>query len=371
MTTNRIHKVFLYSLAISLIAIFITLASKVFPIANLPLSTNLIIVGTCLANFASVVALIVGIVTFPLCPLITKGFTMLWKILCALIATTNLLTMAYTVYMILQNMDKQPMLELFLSPCFANMVLAVLLVIGITTEQISLIRLFKIFLYAQLVFALLMVVYVHQFFETMKMSIQVKVCFSVLFVACGIEIMIVSATIDSLRKKLNPAEGLVVSAFTHQTMLTNRAFRILTYLFGSINIFFVLVILSMGAEQLLIDWRTAIYELVVPCALNILFAMCWIIGAGLWRPALIAMFKYFSYIQMVLLAAVILYSAYYTYAKGLSSNLLTVMSLLTSLFFLCLMEVLIAIGTERAIAKERNVLRLVHTGQEMSDWSHT
>ncbi|XP_052896037.1 uncharacterized protein LOC128303208 [Anopheles moucheti] len=154
-------------------------------------------------------------------------------------------------------------------------------------------------------------------------------------------------------------------------MLTNRAFRILTYLFGSINIFFVLVILSMGAEQLLIDWRTAIYELVIPCALNILFAMCWIIGAGLWRPALIAMFKYFTYIQMVLLAAVILYSAYYSYAKGLSSNLLTVMSLLTSLFFLCLMEVLIAIGTERAIAKERNVLRLVHTGQEMSDWSHT
>uniref|UniRef100_A0A182R1V0 MARVEL domain-containing protein n=1 Tax=Anopheles funestus TaxID=62324 RepID=A0A182R1V0_ANOFN len=154
-------------------------------------------------------------------------------------------------------------------------------------------------------------------------------------------------------------------------MLTNRAFRILTYLFGSINIFFVLVILSMGAEQLLIDWRTAIYELVIPCALNILFAMCWIIGAGLWRPTLIAMFKYFTYIQMVLLAAVILYSAYYSYAKGLSSNLLTVMSLLTSLFFLCLMEVLIAIGTERAIAKERNVLRLVQTGQEMSDWSHT
>uniref|UniRef100_A0A182UDS0 MARVEL domain-containing protein n=1 Tax=Anopheles melas TaxID=34690 RepID=A0A182UDS0_9DIPT len=154
-------------------------------------------------------------------------------------------------------------------------------------------------------------------------------------------------------------------------MLTNRAFRVLTYLFGSINIFFVLVILSMGAEQLLVDWRTAIYELVVPCALNIFFAMCWIIGAGLWRPALIAMFKYFSYIQMALLAAVILYSAYYSYAKGLSSNLVTVMSLLTSLFFLSLMEVLIAIGTERAIAKERNVLRLMHTGQEMSDWSHT
>uniref|UniRef100_A0A182M957 Uncharacterized protein n=1 Tax=Anopheles culicifacies TaxID=139723 RepID=A0A182M957_9DIPT len=135
---------------------------------------------------------------------------MLWKILCALIATTNLLTMAHTVYIIMQYMDKQPMLELFISPCLANMVLAVILMIGITTEQISLIRLFKIFLYAQLVFALLMVVYVHQFFEISKMSNIIKVCFSVMFVVCGIEIIIVSATIDSLRKKLNPAEGLVL-----------------------------------------------------------------------------------------------------------------------------------------------------------------
>ncbi|XP_035789405.1 uncharacterized protein LOC118465350 [Anopheles albimanus] len=63
MSSYRLHKVFLYSLAISLIAIFITLASKIFPIANLPMSTNIIIIGTCLANFASVIALIVGIVT--------------------------------------------------------------------------------------------------------------------------------------------------------------------------------------------------------------------------------------------------------------------------------------------------------------------
>uniref|UniRef100_A0A182PES4 Uncharacterized protein n=1 Tax=Anopheles epiroticus TaxID=199890 RepID=A0A182PES4_9DIPT len=155
-------------------------------------------------------------------------------------------------------------------------------------------------------------------------------------------------------------------------MLTNRAFRVLSYLFGSINILFVMVILSMGAEQLLVNWRTAISELIIPCTLNILFAMCWIIGAGLRRPTFIAMFKYFAYIQMALLAAVILYSAYYGYTKGLSSNLLNVMFLLTSLFFLSLMEVLIAIGTERAVAKERNLLRLMHsTGQEMSDWSHT
>ncbi|XP_058066560.1 uncharacterized protein LOC131216163 isoform X1 [Anopheles bellator] len=152
-------------------------------------------------------------------------------------------------------------------------------------------------------------------------------------------------------------------------MLTNRAYRTLTYLFGSINIFFVLVILSQGAEQLLVDWQTALYQFVTPCALNIIFAMCWMIGAGFRRPVLIAMFKYFTYVQMVLLAAIILYSAYYSHVEGLSSNLLTVMSLLTSLFFLSLMEVLIAVGTEHAIAKERDAFRLTHI--EMADWSHS
>ncbi|XP_049299252.1 uncharacterized protein LOC125772019 [Anopheles funestus] len=142
--------------------------------------------------------------------MVAKSFIMMCKILCVLIASANLLTMAYTVYMIMHYMDDQPLLEIFISPCLANMVLAVLLVIGIATEEISLIRLFKIFLYAQLVFALLMVVYGHRFFESIKMPFLVKVCFSIMFVVCGIELVLVSATIESLRKKLNPAEGLVV-----------------------------------------------------------------------------------------------------------------------------------------------------------------
>uniref|UniRef100_A0A8W7Q023 Uncharacterized protein n=1 Tax=Anopheles coluzzii TaxID=1518534 RepID=A0A8W7Q023_ANOCL len=261
MSTNKIHKVFLYSLAISLIAIFITLASKVFPIANLPLSTNLIIVGTCLANFASVIALIIGIVTrrprlvkivkifsyvqlgaiFVLiclaaallyfvrvdvehtvepverqrgsrtetAPLISVTMTM-GKILCVLIASVNLVAMAYTVYSIMHYLDEQPLLEIFISPCLANMVLAVLLVIGIATQEISLIRLFKIFLYAQLVFALLMVVYGHRFFESVKLPMMVKAYFSIMFLVCAVELVIVSSTIENLRKRLNPAEGLVV-----------------------------------------------------------------------------------------------------------------------------------------------------------------
>ncbi|XP_041769996.1 uncharacterized protein LOC121592533 isoform X2 [Anopheles merus] len=132
------------------------------------------------------------------------------KVLCVLIASVNLVAMAYTVYSIMHYLDEQPLLEIFISPCLANMVLAVLLVIGIATQEISLIRLFKIFLYAQLVFALLMVVYGHRFFETVKLPVMVKAYFSIMFLVCAVELVIVSSTIENLRKRLNPAEGLVV-----------------------------------------------------------------------------------------------------------------------------------------------------------------
>ncbi|XP_035906179.1 uncharacterized protein LOC118509541 isoform X2 [Anopheles stephensi] len=135
---------------------------------------------------------------------------MMYKILCVLVATANLAMMAYTLYSILHLMDDQPLLEIFISPCLANMVLAVLLLIGIATEELSLIRLFKIFLYAQLVVALMMVVYGHRFFEIIKMPVLVKLSFGIMFFVCGVELVILSATIESLRKKLNPSEGFVV-----------------------------------------------------------------------------------------------------------------------------------------------------------------
>uniref|UniRef100_A0A182TNW6 Uncharacterized protein n=1 Tax=Anopheles melas TaxID=34690 RepID=A0A182TNW6_9DIPT len=135
------------------------------------------------------------------------------KILCVLIASVNLVAMAYTVYSIMHYLDEQPLLEIFISPCLANMVLAVLLVIGIAT----------------LVFALLMVVYGHRFFESVKLPVMVKAYFSIMFrtyhqremktipncpnqfhIVCAVELVIVSSTIENLRKRLNPAEGLVV-----------------------------------------------------------------------------------------------------------------------------------------------------------------
>ncbi|XP_050095917.1 uncharacterized protein LOC126577912 isoform X4 [Anopheles aquasalis] len=90
------------------------------------------------------------------------------------------------------------------------MVLAVLLMIGLIMEELSLVRLFKIFFYAQLVFALLMVVYGHRLFDIPKRPSMVKIFFSIMFVVCGIELVIVSASLESMRKKLNPSEGVVV-----------------------------------------------------------------------------------------------------------------------------------------------------------------
>uniref|UniRef100_A0A2M4C3G5 Protein with signal anchor n=1 Tax=Anopheles marajoara TaxID=58244 RepID=A0A2M4C3G5_9DIPT len=132
------------------------------------------------------------------------------KVLCMLIAVSNFLAMPATIYAIMQHTDEQPLLEVFYSPCLGNMVLAVLLMIGLIMEELSLVRLFKIFFYAQLVFALLMVVYGHRLFDIPKRPSTVKIFFSIMFVVCGIELVIVSASLESMRKKLNPSDGVVV-----------------------------------------------------------------------------------------------------------------------------------------------------------------
>ncbi|XP_058066561.1 uncharacterized protein LOC131216163 isoform X2 [Anopheles bellator] len=140
------------------------------------------------------------------------------KILCLLIVVANFIAMPATIYGIMQHSADEPLLEIFYSPCLANMVLAILLLIGIIMEELSLVRLFKIFFYAQLVFALLMVVYGHRLFDVPKRPSLVKIFFSITFVVCGIELIIVSATLESMRKKLNPIEGLVVYMPADQTV---------------------------------------------------------------------------------------------------------------------------------------------------------
>uniref|UniRef100_A0AAG5D4I0 Uncharacterized protein n=1 Tax=Anopheles atroparvus TaxID=41427 RepID=A0AAG5D4I0_ANOAO len=150
------------------------------------------------------------------------------RVLCVLIAAGNLLTMALVIYEIMKHVSEErkyrrdasleqrtaitispsvfaALLTKFISPCIANMALAVLLIIGILTEEISLLRLFKMFFYAQLVFALLMVVFGHRLLDMLE-----KVHFIIMFVVCGIELIIVSSTIDSMRKKAQRPEGLVV-----------------------------------------------------------------------------------------------------------------------------------------------------------------
>uniref|UniRef100_A0A182PES3 Uncharacterized protein n=1 Tax=Anopheles epiroticus TaxID=199890 RepID=A0A182PES3_9DIPT len=114
------------------------------------------------------------------------------KVFCVLIASFNLLAMVYTVTA--RN------LHITMSGQYG----------ASRTKEISLIRLFQMFLYAQLVFALMMVVYGYRFFDTVNVPILVKLYFSIMFIVCATELIIVSYTIDALNKKQNTAEGLVV-----------------------------------------------------------------------------------------------------------------------------------------------------------------
>lgn len=52
--------------------------------------------------------------------------------------------------------------DLLISPCMANIVLAVLLIMGVAKRMPSFIRVFLIFMYVQIVFLLLVAVYTYR-----------------------------------------------------------------------------------------------------------------------------------------------------------------------------------------------------------------
>uniref|UniRef100_A0A182JBF7 Uncharacterized protein n=2 Tax=Anopheles atroparvus TaxID=41427 RepID=A0A182JBF7_ANOAO len=191
MSTNKLHKVFLYSLAISLIAIFITLASKVFPIANLPTSTNIIIIGTCLANFASVVALIVGIVTRrPRLVKIVKIFSyvQLGAIFVLICLAAGLL---YLVKVDVDHSVEAVKSQKSYSKDDKDKGTQMMV------QSIAMCRVLCVLIAAGNLLTMALVIY-----EIMKHVSEELVC--------GIELIIVSSTIDSMRKKAQRPEGLVV-----------------------------------------------------------------------------------------------------------------------------------------------------------------
>ncbi|XP_058167507.1 uncharacterized protein LOC131282128 [Anopheles ziemanni] len=133
------------------------------------------------------------------------------RILCVLIALLNIFTMSFFIIklkiLIIYTHDESDLLEKFIPPCAANIVLAVILIIGIITREMKLVWLFKMFFFAQLAFALLMVVFGFRLF--VQEESQAKRIFTYLFVGCGIELIIVSATLEAMRQKAAQLQGTV------------------------------------------------------------------------------------------------------------------------------------------------------------------
>ncbi|XP_062549855.1 uncharacterized protein LOC134214513 isoform X1 [Armigeres subalbatus] len=149
-------------------------------------------------------------------------------------------------------------------------------------------------------------------------------------------------------------------------MFSNKNYKILTYIFGCIHIFLVLVVLSQGAVPIVTDWIAAI-AIITPCALNIIFTLFWMIGIGLKRPSMINLFKSFTYSQMVLIAALTIGFIVLCFMNGGQFHLYIMIFIVLSLFVLSVIELFVAIGGQRAIMEELVGSRM--RAVEMTEWN--
>ncbi|EDS45195.1 conserved hypothetical protein [Culex quinquefasciatus] len=149
-------------------------------------------------------------------------------------------------------------------------------------------------------------------------------------------------------------------------MISGRNYKILTYIFGCIHIFFILVILSQAAVPIVTDWIAAV-SITSPCALNIVFALFWMIGTGMHRPLMINIFKYFSYGQMTVIAALTVWFVVQCVLNGGQFHLYLVIFIMMSLFVLSVMEVFVATGAHRAVLEDLVGARM--RAVEMTEWN--
>ncbi|XP_055628068.1 uncharacterized protein LOC129769683 isoform X3 [Toxorhynchites rutilus septentrionalis] len=140
-------------------------------------------------------------------------------------------------------------------------------------------------------------------------------------------------------------------------MIANKNYKFLSYLFGCFHIFIILTILSQGAVEIVTNWKAAIY-IVIPCAVNVLFALSWMIGAGLQRPAMIRWFQYFCGVQLVVIAALTMWYAIRCYTNAEEPRIHLMTFVVLSLFLHSTIELIVAIGAHRAVVQEQSRTRM-------------
>ncbi|XP_058831185.1 uncharacterized protein LOC131689859 isoform X3 [Topomyia yanbarensis] len=86
----------------------------------------------------------------------------LYKVLCYMVAILNILLVLEIIIDVVVPARSRVAADMILSPCMANIVLAVLLIAGVSKRMPSFIKVFRIFMFVQMAFLLLIAIYLYR-----------------------------------------------------------------------------------------------------------------------------------------------------------------------------------------------------------------
>ncbi|XP_058458361.1 uncharacterized protein LOC131434983 isoform X5 [Malaya genurostris] len=86
----------------------------------------------------------------------------LYKFMCYMVAITNICLVLDVVVNVVVPARSRVAADMILSPCMANIVLAVLLITGVAKRMPSFIKVFRIFMWVQMIFLLLIAIYLYR-----------------------------------------------------------------------------------------------------------------------------------------------------------------------------------------------------------------
>ncbi|XP_039441804.1 uncharacterized protein LOC120422436 isoform X4 [Culex pipiens pallens] len=135
----------------------------------------------------------------------------IYKLLCYLAAIANIaLVLEIIVNVALPARSRAT--DLLISPCMANIVLAVLLIMGVAKRMPSFIRVFLIFMYVQIVFLLLVAVYTYRLVVHGRHELRMAAHGACMLIALfGLEAMIASGGLKAVLLEYTPLqEGTVM-----------------------------------------------------------------------------------------------------------------------------------------------------------------
>ncbi|XP_039441801.1 uncharacterized protein LOC120422436 isoform X3 [Culex pipiens pallens] len=136
----------------------------------------------------------------------------IYKLLCYLAAIANIALVLEIIVNVALPARSRVATDLLISPCMANIVLAVLLIMGVAKRMPSFIRVFLIFMYVQIVFLLLVAVYTYRLVVHGRHELRMAAHGACMLIALfGLEAMIASGGLKAVLLEYTPLqEGTVM-----------------------------------------------------------------------------------------------------------------------------------------------------------------